>query len=49
MDISGHDRTPEELYKRFGVDEAGLSDAQVTENRKKYGPNGRSTAAIGAH
>lgn len=39
-DISGHDKTTDELYRLFDVEETGLSDTQVEHNRKKYGPNG---------
>lgn len=41
MEVSAHDRSVEELQKIFGVDESGLSDHQVEDNRKKYGPNGK--------
>ena len=41
MELSGHDKTPEELYAYFKVDDSGLSDSQVESNRKKYGPNGK--------
>jgi len=40
MDITTHDRTVEETFKLFNVDDTGLSDQQVETNRKKYGPNG---------
>lgn len=42
MEISGHDKTGEELQRRFEVDENGLSDRQVEDNRKKYGKNGKA-------
>lgn len=41
MEVSAHDRSIEEVQKIFGVDEVGLSDSQVEDNRKKYGPNGK--------
>lgn len=44
MDISAHDKTPEELYAFFKVDDTGLTDDQVKSNRKKYGPNGEYLA-----
>ena len=39
-DLTGHDKTADELYRYFDVEETGLSDSQVESNRKKYGPNG---------
>ncbi|XP_067930205.1 calcium-transporting ATPase sarcoplasmic/endoplasmic reticulum type-like isoform X3 [Watersipora subatra] len=39
MELSAHDKTSEELYDYFKVDDTGLTDSQVETNRKKYGPN----------
>lgn len=49
MELSTHDRTVEEVRKLFNVDENGLSDNQIEENRKRYGPNGKTVTCLFAH